>query len=77
MTTNTTDAPPPSEVAPIETARQGVTCGVGPKQIRSLDQETNRQILGIVGGTDAVRNSWPFQVNTIFILLSFIAAGFK
>ena len=67
-----------AEVAPIETdARQGVTCGVGPKQIRSLDQETNRQILGIVGGTDAVRNSWPFQVNTIFILLSFIAAGFK
>ena len=58
-TTTTTSAPPPLEVAPVVAAQQGViACGVGPKKILSLDEQSR-----IVGGTDAVRNSWPFQVH--------------
>lgn len=34
-----------------------INCGVGPEKILSLEEDR------IVGGTDAVKNSWPYVVS--------------
>jgi hypothetical protein len=40
-------------------SRQKITCGVGPA---SLPQRTT-PVVGIVGGSNAIPNSWPFMVS--------------
>lgn len=40
----------------IDTVRQSLICGAGPA--KSLNNDWHR----VVGGADAVKNSWPFMV---------------
>ena len=57
----TTQAPPPSTGSPDNsTSVQKSGCGVGPYKTLSLDEQSR-----IVGGQDALRNSWPFIVREL------------
>lgn len=40
-------------------AQGASSCGNGPKETNSFDDQNK-----IIGGTEAVRNSWPFMVST-------------
>ena len=61
-TTTTTTQAPSTTKAPSLTDLGGAntkyTCGIGPKKMLSFDDYASR----IIGGKDAVKNSWPFIV---------------